>query len=196
MTKMKTVIMLLTMLSVAAQADTISLGSPVYGGTGCPQGSATTFLTDDSSAIGVAFDSYNVEAGRRRSLARKSCSLAIPVHVPQGLSIALIHSEYLLYNSLPLGATSVFDTEFFFAGATGVKTSSPFEGALDDYTLDTSDVLLSSAVWSECGKDTILRLNTSMKVKTNASGDYALASVDTLYSDASLLYSIRTRACE
>ncbi len=100
-------------LPTVARADSISLGQPGYGGTGCPAGTASTVLSPDRKSLSILFDNCYVEAGgsTNRSLSRKACSLAIPVHIPQGLSISILAIDYRGYNSIPAGATSQFNVE-------------------------------------------------------------------------------------
>ncbi|MEQ1770406.1 MAG: DUF4360 domain-containing protein, partial [Devosia sp.] len=80
----------------AVQADDIALGEPAYGGTGCPAGTASVALSDDQKSLSIIFDEYFVEAGgeTNKSFDRKSCNVAIPVHVPPGLAISVLASEY------------------------------------------------------------------------------------------------------
>ncbi|HZY67241.1 MAG TPA: DUF4360 domain-containing protein, partial [Devosia sp.] len=87
----------------ASYADDIALGEPGYGGTGCPDGSASVTLSPDAKSLSILFDEYYVEAGgsTNKSLDRKSCNIAIPVHVPQGLSVSILNIDYRGYNSLP-----------------------------------------------------------------------------------------------
>src|SRR5690606_16125540 len=58
-----------------AQADDIALGEPGYGGTGCPDGSASVTLSPDAKSLSIIFDEYFVEAGgaTNKSFDRKSC---------------------------------------------------------------------------------------------------------------------------
>ena len=85
-------------LSVAAAAnaqinpDDISLGEPGYGGTGCPSGSVSTTLSPDAKSLSLIFDQYQVSTGGEtgRTFDRKSCNVAIPVHVPDGYSVSVL----------------------------------------------------------------------------------------------------------
>ena len=77
----------------SAQAQSgIALGEPAYGGTGCPSGSVSAALSPDNTSLSLLFDQYVVEAGQSvgRSFDRKSCNIAIPVHVPQGYSVSVM----------------------------------------------------------------------------------------------------------
>jgi len=118
----------------ASYADDIALGEPGYGGTGCPDGSASVTLSPDEKSLSIIFDEYYVEAGgsTNKSFERKSCNIAIPVHVPQGLSVSILKIDYRGYNNIPSGAKTTFNVEYFFAGAKGPTFSKSFNGPLDD----------------------------------------------------------------
>ena len=90
--------------STAAFADSIQLGNPEYGGTGCPAGTASVSLSPDNSAISILFDQYVVEAGGAKAFDRKNCNIAVPVHVPQGFSVSVIAIDYRGFVQLPAGA--------------------------------------------------------------------------------------------
>ena len=76
-------------MAAPASADDISLGIPGFGGSGCPAGSVSATLSPDAKSLSLLFDEYVVSAGGTtgRSFDRKTCNVAIPVHVPQGESV-------------------------------------------------------------------------------------------------------------
>ena len=180
----------------AAFADDIALGKPGYGGTGCPDGSASVTLSPDAKSLSILFDEYYVEAGgsTNKSLDRKSCNIAIPVHVPQGLSVSILTIDYRGYNSLPSGARSVFNVEYFFAGQKGPTFSKTFNGSLDKDYLITNKLKASALVWSKCGADVNLRTNSSIRVQTKQNKE-ALATVDSEDINAAIQYQLQWKKC-
>ena len=121
-------------LAGAAHAEDITLGEPGYGGTGCPGGSVSATLSPDATSLSLLFDGYIVEAGgdTGKKFDRKSCNIAIPVHVPQGISVSIIAIDYRGYNNFSAGADSQFNVEFFFAGARGPTFTKKFVGPKDE----------------------------------------------------------------
>lgn len=201
---MKKLLLLLGLLSMTATAHAVNnsdiyLGEPGYGGNGCPQGTASTILSPDQKSLSILFDDYFVEAGgsdrRARRIARKSCNIAIPVHVPQGYSVSIIDVDYRGYNSLPRGAKSTFNVEYFFAGRRGPKISERFYGELEDEFMVTDKLGIGALVWSACGADVNLRVNTSMTVMTNRKKQEALATVDSADFKAGLVYHLKWKRC-
>jgi hypothetical protein len=178
------------------QADDISLGVPGYGGTGCPDGSASVTLSEDMKSLSIIFDEYYVEAGgtTNKSFDRKSCNVAIPVHVPQGLSISVLAIDYRGANILPAGANSQFNVEYFFAGAKGPTFQKTFKGELDEEYLIQNKLTAQSLVWSKCGVDVNLRTNSSIRVTTKQNKQ-ALATVDSQDVSAAIKYILQWKSC-
>lgn len=182
--------------SEMAYADDIRLGVPGYGGSGCPSGSASVTLSPDQKALTLIFDSFMAEAGAYKRLGRKSCNLAIPVHIPQGFSVSIIQADYRGFVSIPEGAQGQFSSEFFFAGGRGPKAVRRFYGPFDSDYLIESGVVLAGQVWSACGADVNLRVNSSIYVTTNSYGDDALATVDSADFKAGIVYKLQWKRCQ
>jgi hypothetical protein len=183
-------------LSTMAHADDIALGQPGYGGTGCPDGSVSATLSPDQKSLSLLFDTYQAEAGgdTGKSFDRKSCNVAIPVHVPQGLSVSVLKIDYRGYNNVPKGGSSDFNVEYFFAGAQGPSFKKTFKGPIDsDYTIP-NQLTAQSLVWSACGADVNLRTNTSIRVTTKG-GAQALATVDSEDVNAAIVYGLQWKKC-
>jgi hypothetical protein len=192
--------LMLAVVSVSleqANAAGIRLGTPGYGGTGCPAGSAAVTLSPGEDAISILFDRYTVEAGYTtgRSIDRKSCNIAVPVYVPQGYSVAIFSIDYRGYIGLPANASASLEAEYFWAGVRGprfVRTGSgPYNG---DYTV-SDNVTATSLVWSPCGQSINLRVNTSLSAQTNSRMEQTMATVDSADISSGLIYHIQWRQC-
>ncbi len=189
-------ILSLLALSLTALADDISLGYPAHGGNGCPAGTASATLSPDGKSLSIIFDQFITEAGQGvgRTMDRKSCNVAIPVHVPNGLSISIIAIDYRGFVSLPQGATAKLQAEYFFAGMAGPRFAKDFYGRQDTDYLFNNTLGVQAMVWSPCGADVNLRVNASMMVR-NSSHNVAMATVDSADVSAGILYRIQTRRC-
>lgn len=181
---------------VSAQNDDIYLGVPGYGGSGCPANSVSATLSPDEKSLSLLFDEYEVSAGGStgRSFDRKSCNVAIPVHVPQGLSVSILAVDYRGFNHLPRGATSQFNVEYFFAGGRGPSFRKSFYGPLESDYILTNELTVDALVWSGCGVDVNLRTNSSMRLSTSYNAE-ALATVDTEDVNAAIVYHLQWRTC-
>ena len=128
-------------------------------------------------------------------MARKSCNIAIPVHVPQGFSVSIIDVDYRGYVSLPRGAQARLSSQYFLAGQRGPRYTKTFRGGFDDEYLVQDSIGLVGTVWSACGDSVNLRVNTSMMIRTNRQKQDALATVDSADFSSGLIYHLKWKKC-
>jgi hypothetical protein len=194
--KIATLALITSSLSAFAQ-DTIQLGNPAYGGNGCPSGTASATLSPDGSSLSIIFDQFVTEAGPAagRTIDRKSCNIAVPVFVPNGLSISVIAVDYRGYVGLPAQSSARLTAEYFFAGSQGTRFQQDFIGRTDQDYLFTNQMGVQAMVWSPCGADVNLRVNAAMMVRNTNRGLDAVATVDSADINAGLIYRIQTRRC-
>ena len=182
-------------LSSADAINDIQLGHPNYGGNGCAQGTASTTLSPDKKSLSILFDEYMVEA-QPGKIERSNCNIAIPVSVPQGFSVSVIEVDYRGYNFLPTRSRATFAAEYFFAGIKGPKLKETWRGPIDeDYEID-NNLLAVADVWSECGADVNLRVNTSMRVINKNRKEEALSTVDSADFKAGIVYHLAWKECK
>lgn len=187
---------LLSLSAVAFAQNDIALGEPGYGGNGCPAGSASVTLSPDQKSLSLIFDQFITEAGPSvgKQIDRKSCNIAIPVHVPSGFSISVIAVDYRGFVSLPRAASARLQAEYFFAGMQGPRFIKDFRGVQDtDYTFN-NQIGVAANVWSPCGADVNLRVNASMML-TNRGYEDSMATVDSADINAGIVYQIQSRRC-
>lgn len=196
-TMLMTAIATLMMAATAQAQSQLRLGTPSYGGTGCPGGTASVSVSPDQSAVSILFDQFLTEAGRDvgRRIDRKSCNFSIPVRVPSGYSVAVFQVDYRGYNAVPRGGYNRFDAEYFWAGSRGPRISRQFNGPINDtYTL-TDNLIATTLVWSPCGADVNLRVNASMMSSTNSRQEQTLGTVDSADISSGLIYRLQWRRC-
>lgn len=196
MKKLVSVSLLVGSLGAFAQ-DTIQLGYPAYGGNGCPSGTASATLSPDGTALSIIFDQFLTEAGPAagKTIDRKSCNIAVPVHVPNGFSISVLAVDYRGYVGLPTQSSARLQAEYFFAGMQGPRFVKDFFGRTDTDYLFNNQLGVQAMVWSPCGADVNLRVNASMMVRnTNRQLD-AIATVDSADISAGLVYHFQMRRC-
>lgn len=185
------------MITLLSWADAPTLGEPSYNGSGCPLGSASVALSPDYSALTILFDSYSALAGgaSRKTMDRKTCNIGIPVHVPQGKSVSLFTIDYRGFNSIPQGAYATFNAEYFFAGATGPKFEKRWDGREEDSYTIRNVLAAETIVWSRCGEDVTLRVNSAIMARTNRLGEEVYTAVDTIDIHAGLVYHLQWKDC-
>ncbi|MFB2918430.1 MULTISPECIES: DUF4360 domain-containing protein [Aerosakkonema] len=157
-----------------------------YGGSGCPNLSASVSVSPDGQELTILFDKFtalgNVAAERR-----KSCNLSIPIKLPQGYQISLYDADYRGY--VAPGTTANLRAEYFFAGNRGPVFSRTFRGETNYNVRDSLSTVAN--VWSSCGDSVNMRVNAAM----TASGS-GMATVDSFdLAHRGLVYHIKYRSC-
>ena len=177
--------------------DDVTLGHPGVGGNGCPAGTTSTTLSPDKKVLSIIFDEYMAEAGEGtgKRIDRKSCNMAIPVHVPQGLSVSLFKLDYRGFVSTPSGGNARLSVNYFFAGSRGPRVVRDFPESFDDEYLFTDNLQAAAVVWSKCGQDVNLRINSSMMARSNSSMESALGTVDSVDVESGLKYHLKWKRC-
>jgi hypothetical protein len=182
-----------------AQGDPndIYLGEPGYGGSGCPDGTVSAILSPDAKTLSILFDEYYAETERGKTRARAACNVAVPVHVPQGLSISLVEVDYRGYAEIPSGGRGEFRVEYFFAGQRGPSRTARFRSNYMDDFLIEDNLLIGATVWSPCGADVILRSNSSLiaQKRSRNSEPEAFMVVDSADFEAGIQYQLQWRRC-
>ena len=178
-----------------AKSDQLELGAPVIGGNGCPKNSSAIYLNQNKDAIHIRFSNFYVIADEQRAIDRKSCNMAIPLHIPEGYSVAVVEANYQGFLSLPEKSTLDLNTEYFFVGEESAKENRQVAGeAIGDFQL-TDAVLMENEVWSKCGEDTIVRINTSMLLKNKNTNEMAIAVIDSADINSGIIYQLKMRKC-
>lgn len=187
----------LALIAASANADDIRMGTPTYGGSGCPAGTAALNLTEDGKSLSVIFDQFTVNAGAatNQQVDRKACSLAIPVHLPQGYSISVYQVDFRGYSYIPSGGLGRFRAESTFDGNLGAISNKSFVGPVDKNFLVSQEIEAESEIWSRCGEDVQMRINTSIMARTNSRMDDTLIGVDSTDVRSELIYHFKWRRC-
>ncbi len=175
----------------------LQLGYPGHAGSGCPAGTASAILSPDNTALTLLFDQYVAQAGgaSRLSMDRKNCNISIPVLVPEGYSVSILTVDYRGFVSIPRGGSGRFSAEYFFAGSRGPVVARDFlSGSDEDFTI-TNNLGIQAMVWSACGADVNLRVNTNMLVRTNRQMEEALGVVDSADFQTGIIFHLKFKRC-
>ena len=164
----------------------VAITGASYGGSGCPNQSASVSVSPDGQALSILFDKF-AALGNNPAESRKSCNLSIPIKIPQGFQISLYDADYRGY--IAPSTVGNLRAEYFFAGNRGPVFSRTFRGE-DNYNV--RDHLATVAdVWSACGASVNMRVNASMAAR--GPGMATLDSFDLAHRG--LIYHVKYRTC-
>lgn len=190
----KLILMALAVTAYSANAngqDGTYLGKVSYAGTACPKDSVKVALSSSKTTLSVSFKDYSIIAkGRNAMNIRKSCTVNIPLHIPEGWSVSLVDAKYNGNIAIPTGGNGKLVSTYSFSGRRGNSFKVNFDGPRAQ-NFQLRDPLSSLAnVWSSCGHTAQLSINTSMRVKAPES-----SSASTAESTQSFDTRLRFRRC-
>lgn len=90
-----------------------------YGGTGCPDHSVASMLSDDRTTLTLIYDNFVAESGEKVSPRerRKNCQLNVKLHYPQGWQFSVFKADYRGYAYLPHGFSGTCSATYYFSGS-------------------------------------------------------------------------------
>ena len=181
-----TVALITASVSPAFANDKVEIMGASYGGSGCPENSASVSVSPDGQELSILFDKF-IAMGNNLAQSRKSCNLSIPIKVPQGFQISLYDADYRGYVAPATRAN--LRAEYFFAGNRGPIFSRSFRGETD-YNVRDSLVTVAD-VWSACGDSVNMRVNAAMTAR-----GAGMATVDSFdLAHRGLVYHVKYRNC-
>ena len=167
--------------SAAPSPNSVYFSDPSYGGSGCPQGTASSSLTPDGQTLTMLFDDYTADP------ARKTCNISVPVHVPNGFQVSNITADYRGFAQ----GSNELKRSYFFAGDTGPSFTDTLGTRNGTTYLKSDSLLASSNIWSRCGADVNMRINSAVRGLNNRSS----ISVDSLDLKQGIVFSLQYRSC-
>ncbi|MEU8001851.1 DUF4360 domain-containing protein [Catellatospora sp. NPDC049111] len=173
---------------------TVYISSITYGGTGCPNGSASTSLSADRTAATMIFDVFVASTGTGVPVTerRKYCQVNLNLHIPRSLAwLATVKIDHRGYVQVPAGMTGSRGDAFHSPDLVlGTPAQSSFAGPVaKDYLV--SDTYLQAPLTSTlCVSETVRPDNVNTQVRLDGgsgSGQITLDSLDFRVTTTQLL---------
>ncbi|KAK2747097.1 hypothetical protein FQN57_002352 [Myotisia sp. PD_48] len=183
----------------APDPDKVQIVGLTYGGTGCPSSTVSHVLSDDRQVMTLIFDEYVAQIGPDVDMKnnRKNCQLNINLRYPGGFQYSIFSADYRGYAFLEKGVTGVQKSIYYFSGQTQqAETNTTWVGPLDkDYTLhDETDH--TSTVWSPCGANGALNINSQLRLSTTDRKARGMLTNDSLDASFKQVVHVRWQKCE
>ena len=169
-------------------------------GTGCPAGTWDVQFSPDGQRMTATFSSFEAEVDPTRAVSIKNCMLAIKLHSPQGLSYSVQDFYYSGYAFLEEGVDARLVSQYYFQGnpAQDQQPETTFVGPKDDTYLiqDSRKQIEAQPVWSPCGVDRNLNINTVVRLKnTNNPRRNGYVNVSSVDGSTKLVLKLAWRRC-
>lgn len=159
----------------------VTIGGIAFAGSGCPAGSVAGQLSDDATLITLAYDQFVAQAGKgiKPAEQRKNCQLNVKIRYPSGWQYSVFKADIRGYASIPKGATGTCRATYYFSGETKqIMSTTTFKGPYDDNYLKTDQFGVESTVWSPCGKEGLININSEVRITPLDANVPALLTVD------------------
>lgn len=167
---------------VNAELDNRSLVSPpskdvtidniVYGGTGCPQGSASVEVSPDNKSFSVRFRKFTATLGTGYITdSRKFCQLNLDLQAPTGWQYTVVAANFTGYALLGPDTKATHTSTLYFSGsANQTSLSIPLPGPANyGYNIQTA-AIIGQSIWSPCGNDAALNIKSELSLTGSGIG--------------------------
>lgn len=170
-------------------------------GTGCPRGTWSADVAEDGSGFSIVFDNYEASVAESTALDAADCNLSTTLHVPSGVSYAVQSFSYEGYATLDDGVQARYSAKYYFQGdpQAGREVQSDRTGPYDDAFTYSDELETADVVWSPCGVDRTLNVQTRMVVTNNSEksgrGSVRLDSAQESRSGGAVILRLNYRPC-
>jgi len=152
-----------------------------YGGNGCPKGSMSYQISQDRTIVTLLFDSYIASVGPGIALteSRKNCQLNVDITYPGGFQYSILSADYRGYAALQSGVQGTLKSTYYFSGQTAqTSTTYIFKGPLTGDYLKHDEADSTSVVWSPCGAEGMLNINSQVRLESSNTSATGLLTTD------------------
>jgi hypothetical protein len=184
--------------AITPDPNTTYFTKVIANGTGCPKGSWNARISDDGLVFTATFSAYVAELSPNVSMAVQNCQLAIGLHTPAGRSFSVASMYFSGYALLEPGVVGRQTASYYFQGKP-VEAKNGRNDTIGPYDADfvfQDDVEIQDAVWSPCGLERDLTVNTRIVLQNTTvpggSGYMNLASAD----GTALIVKFSSRSCD
>lgn len=98
----------------------VTIKSVGYGGTGCPQGTMSSSISNDRTVVTLIFDAYIASIGPGIAVTeqRKNCQVNVELLYPGGFQYSILSADYRGYSAIQKGVTGTLKSTYYFSGQT------------------------------------------------------------------------------
>lgn len=177
------------------QAQELNLVDVSYGGTGCPDDTASVLVDNQSHTFSILFDAYVVSQPGPITERRKNCDMRLLFEVPRGYQFSIAEIRYKGFADLPDYVNGLQSATYEFPLFSPEYSSRTILHGeyLGDY--DRTDIIpLYSDVWSPCGARWPLAIHSAVYLYGNRSRP-ALMTVDSIDGKVTQIWRWQWRRC-
>ncbi|KAK3942891.1 hypothetical protein QBC46DRAFT_423974 [Diplogelasinospora grovesii] len=176
----------------------VQIEAIAFAGSGCPAGSVAGQLSSDLTTITLLYDSFVAQAGQGIPGAsyRKNCQLNIKLKYPSGWQFSVFKADYRGYAQIPQGDTGTCKATYYFSGDSNqVSSTMTIKGPYDDNYIKTDQFGVTSTVWSPCGLEGLLNINSEVRLSPPDATKNAQLTVDSTDLKFTQVHYLQWQTC-
>ncbi len=164
----------------------IDLNTLAANGSGCPlnSGSVESAFDPNTGVLHIGLNQHQAKLVQGSQIELSTCSIALPVHLPNGKNLVITQAELGGSVDLYSNQNAQFSLDAFFASKKGVQVQKTLASAEGEELHSKILTTTPKATASDCGRDGIIRANTSVVIRqlatTAQSETTAVASANVL----------------
>jgi hypothetical protein len=186
-------------LSDGPSGHEVQIVGLAFAGSGCPAGTVSGQLSSDLTTITLLYADFVAQAGNNISPSnyRKNCQLNVKLKYPSGWQFSVFKADYRGYAQIPEGDTGTCKATYYFSGDTRqISSTMTIRGPYDDNYIKTDQFGVESTVWSPCGLEGLLNINSEVRLSPMDAVKPALMTVDSTDLRFQQVHYLQWQACE
>ncbi|KAH8896175.1 hypothetical protein GQ53DRAFT_743490 [Thozetella sp. PMI_491] len=159
----------------------VTIDGIAFAGSGCPAGSVAGQISSDQTTLTLLYDSFVAQAGAGvpASSYRKNCQMNVKIKYPSGWQFSIFKADYRGYAQIPEGDTGTCKATYYFSGdSRQISTTTIIKGPYEDNYIKTDQLSVETTVWSPCGVEGLLNINSEVRLSPPDATKNALLTVD------------------
>ncbi|GLZ28793.1 hypothetical protein Lesp02_09830 [Lentzea sp. NBRC 105346] len=180
-------------------SERVTVDVVTVNGSGCKPGTASVYVSPDNTWFKVTYRDYYVVAGNEAPPTdfRKNCQIVLRVNTPQGFSYGISRADYKGFLYIPEKASALQRANYYFQGspANNIRDHR-FSGPYGDYWHTTDETEFAKIVYSPCGEQRNLNINTELRVTRGDEGSTSFMTMDSSRGEEETLYHFSWKSCE
>jgi hypothetical protein len=168
-------------LAAAPSGHEVQITGIAFAGSGCPAGTVSGQLSSDLTTITLLYADFIAESGSgvSSSKQRRNCQLNVKLKYPSGWQFSVFKADYRGYANIARGDTGTCKATYYFTGdSQQISSTLTIKGPFDDNYLKTDQFGVTSTVWSPCGLEGLLNINSEVRVSPLSTNNKNLLTVD------------------
>lgn len=167
-------------LAAGPSGSEVQIVAISFSGTGCKPGTVSGQLSTDLTTLTLLYSTFVAQTGKNVEVAtRKNCQLLVKLRYPSGWQFSVFKADYRGYAQIPSGETGTCKANYYFSGdSKQISSTMTIRGPYDDNYIKTDQFGVESTVWSPCGIEGLLNINSEVRLSVTDTSKTAQLTVD------------------